>query len=65
MLYFFDKHCVALEAFRDLLDLLVAIDGQPTEIALSLGTGIRFAQNKASIDVSGEYIKRDQGSDWR
>ena len=37
---------------------------QPTEVALSLGTGVSFAQNKASVDVSGEYIKRDQGSDW-
>ena len=38
---------------------------QPTEIAVSLGTGIRFARDKASIDVAGEYIKRDQGDDWR
>jgi len=38
---------------------------QPTEIAVSLGTGLQFAQKKASIDVAGEYIKRDQGSDWR
>ena len=38
---------------------------QPTEIAVSLGTGVRFAQNKASIDLSGEYIKRNQGDDWR
>jgi hypothetical protein len=38
---------------------------QPTEIAVSLGTGIRFANNKASVDVAGEYIKRDQGEDWR
>ncbi len=38
---------------------------QPTEIGLSLGTGIRFAQDKASVDISGEYIKREQGSDWR
>lgn len=37
---------------------------QPTEIAVSLGTGVLFAQGKASIDLAGEYIKREQGSEW-
>lgn len=38
---------------------------QPTEIAVSLGTGLRFGSGKASFDVAGEYVKRDQGPDWR
>lgn len=39
-------------------------DSQPTEIAVSLGTGLHFAGGKASLDLAGEYIKRDQGPDW-
>lgn len=38
---------------------------QPTEIAVSLGTGLRFGSGKASLDLAGEYVKRDQGTDWR
>jgi hypothetical protein len=38
---------------------------QPREAAVSLGTGAIFARDKASIDVAGEYIKRDQGEGWR
>ncbi len=37
---------------------------QPTEIAVSLGTGLQFGRGKASLDLAGEYVKRDQGPDW-
>ncbi len=37
---------------------------QPREAAVSLGTGVVFARGKASIDLAGEYIKRDQGNGW-
>ncbi len=37
---------------------------QPTEIAVSLGTGLQFGGGKASLDLAGEYVKREQGPDW-
>jgi hypothetical protein len=38
---------------------------QPREAAVSLGTGAGFANDKASVDIAGEYIRRDQGEGWR
>lgn len=47
------------------LPFRLTMDTQPQEVAVSLGTGVNFARGKASIDLAGEYVKRDQGDDWR
>jgi hypothetical protein len=43
------------------LPFLLDPGGQPTEFALSLGTGARFAQQRAGIDLSLEYAWRHAG----
>lgn len=39
--------------------------GHPEEFAIAGGTGVRFARDKAGIDVSLEYAWRSQGSDYK
>jgi len=38
---------------------------RPKEFAVSLGTGLRFAQERAGIDVSLEQVWRSEGSPYR
>lgn len=46
------------------LPFFLVDDIQASEIAASLGTGVLFARDKASIDISGEYLRREQGPNW-
>jgi len=43
---------------------LIEPGSQPSQMAISLGTGVRFASGKASIDISGEYVQREQTDAW-
>jgi hypothetical protein len=44
------------------LPFLITAGSQPTEIGLSLGTGLRFARDLGGIDLTGERVRRTQGS---
>jgi hypothetical protein len=39
--------------------------GRPEEFAIAGGTGMRFARDKAGVDLSLEYAWRSQGNDYK
>lgn len=43
------------------LPFLLETTSQPSELALSIGTGIRFARNLGGIDLAVERVRRTQG----
>jgi hypothetical protein len=47
-----------------LLPFPIDPNSQPKEMAVSLGTGFRFARDKASVNLSGEYVQREQTDAW-
>lgn len=47
------------------LPFLLTPNGQPKEVGVSLGTGLRFSGDRGGIDLSLERFQRKQGSDYR
>jgi hypothetical protein len=43
----------------------IVAGGRPREWAVSLGTGARFAQERAGVDVALEQTWRSQGSPYK
>lgn len=47
------------------LPYLLVQGRQPTEVGVTLGTGLRFAGDRGGIDLSVERVRREQGSSYR
>lgn len=47
------------------LPFLLAEGTQPRELAVSVGTSLRFASNSAGVDLALERFRRTQGNDFR
>jgi hypothetical protein len=46
------------------LPFLLDATGQPDELGLSIGTGVRFARDLGGLDLAVERVKRTQGSGY-